>query len=283
MLGWLLRLVLVCGCVVSSTALAADAPVPEKGPAPEDARRAFSQGIVDFESGNYAQALTAFELSFQLHKNPGVLYNVGLSLQALGRLGESRETFARYLEQGHPPDDRRAAVEKRMEEMLAQMATLTFVELPDGAQVRVDGRDVGVAPLAPLRVDPGKHIVEVAAEGYLTVRRELALRPDADEPLRIALQKPAPPRPPPPPPMFFQTRRGIAVLTVAALSLASFVVFAVMGGLTLQRRDGYNAGCAVGPCDHALYLEAQRYAVTADVFLGLGIVSAVSGLLTGVL
>jgi hypothetical protein len=48
----------------------------------------------------------------------------------------------------------------------AQESTLVFEGLPDGAEVFVDERPVGVGPLGPLTVDPGEHVVRVRLQGY---------------------------------------------------------------------------------------------------------------------
>jgi hypothetical protein len=48
----------------------------------------------------------------------------------------------------------------------AQESTLVFEGLPDGAEVFVDERPVGVGPLGPVTVDPGEHVVRVRLQGY---------------------------------------------------------------------------------------------------------------------
>jgi hypothetical protein len=53
----------------------------------------------------------------------------------------------------------------------------------DGAEVRVDGEPVGETPLAPVELDPGQHVVQVAREGVGAENRTIQMRPGQD--LRI--------------------------------------------------------------------------------------------------
>jgi hypothetical protein len=43
---------------------------------------------------------------------------------------------------------------------------LVFDLLPDGAEVLIDERSVGVGPLGPIDIDPGQHAVRVRLQGY---------------------------------------------------------------------------------------------------------------------
>jgi hypothetical protein len=58
----------------------------------------------------------------------------------------------------------------------------------DGATVRVDDEVVGESPVAPVRLPPGRHVVMVEREGYVTVRREVELDMGEHERIDVTLQ-----------------------------------------------------------------------------------------------
>src|SRR5262249_48962685 len=90
------------------------------------------------------------------------------------------------------PPERRVNGEAALREAQARIETIRLSVNVPGAEVRVDGRAVGKAPLLdPVFVDPGPHTVEALLEGVPTARatgqakaggaRELVLELKKDE------------------------------------------------------------------------------------------------------
>lgn len=154
-------------------------PAPSSPPpaasALDEGRRHFEQGVALYQDGDFQSALGEFEASLRANPAPGVLYNVGLTQKMLFRYTEAIETLSRYLAEADPRPGRRAEVERVIAEMQALLAEVTLTVRPAGAQVLVDGRLVGAAPLRPLRLPTGLRVVEVQAEGHRPARRELRL------------------------------------------------------------------------------------------------------------
>ena len=75
---------------------------------------------------------------------------------------------------------------ERLEGVLERTALKLLVE-PSGAEVRLDGRSLGVVPAEPVKVSPGKHQVSVSAPGYETVSFELEAAGGAVIPLVVHL------------------------------------------------------------------------------------------------
>ncbi|MBI2897111.1 MAG: PEGA domain-containing protein [Deltaproteobacteria bacterium] len=65
---------------------------------------------------------------------------------------------------------------------------LGLVVDPVGAEVLIDGRTVGRAPMRPLRLEPGLHTVVIRARGHVPVTRTLELRPHAEITLAVVLE-----------------------------------------------------------------------------------------------
>lgn len=89
-------------------------------------------------------------------------------------------------------------------------ATLLVQSSVAGAKVSLDGKAIGPAP-ASSEVAPGKHVIAVAAAGY--IRYETTIEVNAgDEPVisAVLIEAPPPPAPPPLPPWVFWATGGAA-------------------------------------------------------------------------
>jgi tetratricopeptide (TPR) repeat protein len=76
----------------------------------DDAKRAFAEGKVAYDRGDYEQALTLFLRANQLAPAPTLHFNIGNTYEHLGRFREAAAAFDHYLELVGPPkndEDRR--------------------------------------------------------------------------------------------------------------------------------------------------------------------------------
>jgi tetratricopeptide (TPR) repeat protein len=188
---------------------AADVPATPAAPSADDARAAahvhFDKGLAASNDQRFGEAAAEFEKAHELWPDYRVLYNIGKVRVALGRFAEAVDAWEAYLDQGGVAigDDRRKEVTEAVTGALAHVAALTVRVAPEGAEVRLDGRLIGVSPLAaPLRVTEGKHTVEALLPGRPVQLRELEL-PGAstlDVALDFPLAAPLDPAPPPIPP-----------------------------------------------------------------------------------
>lgn len=155
-------------------------PAPAAPPPPdpavlEEAKRHFAQGVALYNDGNFNAALAEFEAAYRVRPSPGVLYNIGLTQKGLFRYNDaiaSLEQFAAT--ESKLTTERKAEVEQLIAEMKALLATVTIAVKPDGAAVLLDGRTIGVTPLV-YGVAAGQHVVEVQADGYRPLRKELMI------------------------------------------------------------------------------------------------------------
>ena len=150
----------------------------------EAAKRHFQQGVVLFEDNNFEAALVEFEAARGQSREPVILYNIGLCQRSLFRYTDAIATFSSYLDQ--TSGDRRVSPEQRREvtqaitEMTALLADVTITIQPAGAArsdslvVSIDGRRVA-APDRPLKLAPGRHVIEIAASGFASARREISV------------------------------------------------------------------------------------------------------------
>ncbi len=191
-----MRRLLVPVALLLAAAAAHAQPAPAPGPstnanaAAEEAKHHFTQAVALYNDGNYNAALTEFEAAYRLRPSvPAVLYNIGLTQKALFRYSEAIASLHRYLaEEQKVPPERRAQVEQIIGEMKALLADITLNVAPDGATVVVDGRVMGKAPVGTLGIAAGNHTLEVAADGFRPVKRELMVTAGAPFTINIKLE-----------------------------------------------------------------------------------------------
>jgi hypothetical protein len=183
---------LVLGAL-ASTAIADDTGVDK---AKLEAKALLQSGNTFYDQGAYAQALDLFRAAYARYPSTKIVFNIGKTLEAMGRYREAAATFDTYL--GKPDADpaRRAEIVDILRALEPRLGTLVFASLDDEAHVTVDGETTTPAG-RPVRVDPGDHTVRVEKPGFLPV--ELTVSVGAGEAknldVRLSPEPPAPPRP----------------------------------------------------------------------------------------
>jgi hypothetical protein len=154
-----------------------------------DAKRHFQQGVALYNDGNFSAALAEFQATYAAHPTAGVLYNIGLTQKGLFRYDESIKTLERYLKDadGLPPE-RKREVEQLIAEMRALLADVTLKGVPDGATIMLDGRTIGTAPVGTLAVAAGNHTLEVLADGYVPIKKDITVAAGIPVTLKLGMR-----------------------------------------------------------------------------------------------
>jgi hypothetical protein len=185
---------LLASCVGAILALSRPVVAGEAAPAPGSAARAptpapvedakaaahthFDRGLAASNDQRFGDAAVEFEKAYELFPDFRVLYNIGKVRVALGRSAEAIDAFEAYLDKGggEVPEERRQEVRDAIAAQMSHVATLAIRVSPDGAELRLDGKLVGLSPLPePLRLTEGKHTVEAMLPGRPVQLRELEL------------------------------------------------------------------------------------------------------------
>jgi hypothetical protein len=168
-------------------------PPPGAGDDLEGAKRHFQQGVALYNEGNYNSALVEFQAAYKSHPTAGVLYNIGLTLKALFRYGEAIESLQKYMaDDPKLTPERKNEVQTLIADMKLLLADVTIYVVPDGATVLLDGRTIGTAPLKPMGIAAGNHVIEATAEGFKASRKEVVIV--AQQPLAVELKLAAIPK-----------------------------------------------------------------------------------------
>lgn len=147
----------------------------------EDARLHFESGRLHFERGEYDVALREFEGAYELSGRVGLLYNIYLTLERLGRLAEAADRLEQFLlDDPSIEPERRANLESRMSHLRARAAEAATPD-PDPAPVptpRESGgaglHELGVAGVVTLATG-GASLVVFAITGGLALAEDGAL------------------------------------------------------------------------------------------------------------
>lgn len=187
-------LLLTCASsTIASTALAQprgpQAPATSAADAAE-AKRRFGVGLKLFNEGAYEAAASEFAQSYKLGGRHTALRNLAQSYRELKRFGEAYSAFSRLL--STHAAQLKPAEKAEYARVLGELKLLTgalLVTTSEGAEIFIDGRKIGVAPLdAPERVNAGGRKVRVTKPGFEPSEQEVPLGSDESRTVQVELQ-----------------------------------------------------------------------------------------------
>ena len=211
-----LRAAVVVGCALATLgsepgAQTADAVYAE-------ARSRFSEAVAAVQAGRPSDAVGLFERSYAARPAPVVAVNLAICLRGLGRLGDARRWYLRFLDTATPEDLARhgATVHAHLDEITRRLARVSRGDgVPASVSVLLDG-----SPLTaePRWIDPGEHLASASEPGR--VGGVLAFTARAGEVLRMTPRlSPVPAATPITQRWWFWTAVGVAVAGVTSAVL----------------------------------------------------------------
>jgi hypothetical protein len=169
--------------LLSARAVAADAAAT----AESDQRVSF--GYRRFNEGDLAGALVELQRAQELAPNSEILLNIGLVDARMGRPVEAVAALDDVLKNpGALPPERLQRARHVRDEQAGRVGRLQIRSNVE-AQVTVDNRDVGRAPMSePVAVPSGLRLLSVVAPGHAPVRREVPVPAGQTVELTIGLE-----------------------------------------------------------------------------------------------
>ncbi len=119
------------------------------------------EGTKLYYRGSPAEALERFKQAYAEFASPKLFFNIGQASRDIGRPIEAIESFERFLaEVKDAAPELTAEAKKSVADLKAKVGGLFIECTTTGAEIDVDGKSVGLAPLTnSVRVTPGNHQV----------------------------------------------------------------------------------------------------------------------------
>ena len=152
------------------------------------------EGVRLLQKGDNRAALAKFNEAFALVQSPKIMFNMGKAYRALGNDVEALRAFDTFLDEApYAPKASRADAEREVQALRPKLSYIEVETEDTGSTVRIDGREMGKAPLVrPVVVAPGSHEVKVEKTGMVAETRSVA--PIAGQKLRVVVKlSPVPP------------------------------------------------------------------------------------------
>ena len=147
--------------------LAQTSPMNASPDARTRARALLNEGSALYQSGDIAGALEKFEEAHTTYASPKIWFNIGQANRDLGRFDDSMAAFEKFLVGASDASPETLAdARKAVDELKPKLGQLRIECQTPGAEINIDGKVVGQAPLPdPIWVMPGRHqVTALAAE-----------------------------------------------------------------------------------------------------------------------
>jgi hypothetical protein len=125
------------------------------------AQTLLTDGSALYERGDYAGALEKFNAAYAAYPSPKLMFNIGQADRDLSRPVEALDAFEKFLA-GAPEasPETRADARKSVAELQEKLGQIRIDCDRAGTEVSIDGKSVGLTPLAELIwATPGRHQV----------------------------------------------------------------------------------------------------------------------------
>jgi hypothetical protein len=272
-----------------------DAAAPRDPAVVERADAAFEEGRELFDQGRFKEACEKFELSMQLDPSPGTLLNLGNCYEPQGDLVHALALFEQaFADAQRSTDPRRKelwtdAARERIANLSRRVPQLSVRGAPPDAEVAIDG--TGQRPSGALRINPGRHRIEVRAPGKRPFTREFDIASGQRLAINVpaleaetgpaAAPTPAPAEPAPPPDTSAATTYGPWPYVLGGTGAALLGTSLITGLMASSKANKLERECdADKDCDPSLQGtkdSAASLALATDVLWISGLIVAGAG------
>lgn len=243
----------------------------------QEAKAAYGAGKKKMAGGDYAGALTDFQMADSKWPGAAPKYNIAVCYDKLGQHNEAVAAYRKFIDSkpGAKYADRVIAAGKRIAELETKLegTVMLAISPPNapGLAVKVDGAP---AQGPELKIAPGPHTIEVTANGYAPFSQQVEVQGGAKIDLPVTLQPAAKPDPVPQPSEGMSTAGILRITGFVSVGLAVVggVLVAAFGVQALGNQSDFDATPTTELAD-----DAESNALLADVFLGVAGAFGIAG------
>jgi len=242
--------------------------------AASEAKLHFKNGLALFNEKAYEKAITEFNESYRIYPFDKVLYNIALCYDNSHAYADALTYYMMYMDKAKKMSPKMMkAISKRIEELSMYVGLLEVSSSEAGAEIILDGKTVGETPYLSITTEIGDHDLIVRKAGFSPFTQKITVVSGGTTTVHAALVKEVIPvieveKPDKKrklhPAIFYAS---VGLFGVAALTAIS------TGALALQA-DRKIGGMYDDEPWGAWRDRRDRYALTADVMLGLTAVFA---------
>jgi len=280
-------------------ALACSLVTPALGaaPAPKTAAAHVQKGREALAKKSWDEARKELVAAWELAPDATTAYLAGRAFEGLASVAEAAEWYERALAEGKLKPGEAEDAKNRLAALRKRPVTVTIDSTPDGATVRIDGKEIAQKTPFFVHLAPGPHHI-VAEHGSNTISRDVEIAPLKSASLQLEITGPtpkpaeptapsaapppvAPPAPPSPEVASPTTTTESTVRVVPPARRAAYITagaavvalgFGTVYGIKALRDESrYDEH----PTDEGKSL-GKRDAVVADVSLALGLGLAIT-------
>lgn len=143
-----------------------------QAPSAAEAKTHLTAGTKATQAKDWSKALAEFEAANKAQPSADALEGVANAQYQLKQEVEAHASYDEYLKKygASAPKAKRTLAETRLKELGERTGTITVSSSETGAQIAIDDKPVGTAPLAaPIRVTVGPHRVRITKDGFAPV------------------------------------------------------------------------------------------------------------------
>ena len=147
--------------IVLLAIVAQTSPLTADPQAKAQAQVLLGQGTKLYQQGDVTEALEKFNAAYAAYASPKLMFNIGQCNRDLGRPVEALEAFGKFLVgAADSSPDMIADARRSVAQLQKKLGRIQIDCATAGAEVSVDGKSVGLAPLPdPIWATPGRHQV----------------------------------------------------------------------------------------------------------------------------
>lgn len=250
-------------------------------------KAAYDRGVEASNAQDWPKAIEALGEAWSLKQHYQIAANLGRAEFMAGKHWDAAGHLRFFLREAPPTvsAEEKKKAQEMFEKALTRVGSVTIQVNVPGAEVLVDGKPVGRAPLAePVFVEPGTRAIEARHPGYNPARESADVAQGTAPTIRLQLVKAGASdgsQKSPEPTGGGKPNKTIIIAGAAVAGVAA-VVGAVSGGLALKyagdRRDKTSDKCSGDNCVGDFFDAEDKRVASARVslgsFIGAGVVGA---------